>query len=258
MPPWKIRAAPPGETLRYALPPIEMWVRRTREECLVGVLPGAGEARDNTVESGAEVPEKIAWRRFAVPPEMTVLRVRPATPDRSLVVRPADSLSILAGHATDLFVSVPLSWRVELGRSRDSMTILDEVPSVTLTKSWFGENTGGEPCYALKTRALHVLGDERANRFYCRVHLKNDGALPFVLERFCLQTPALALYAADNGRLWTNDVRVSLRQEGAPVGVPHIEAPPAQCPGALLVTPARRNVSQRRAFRALDPFRSKF
>lgn len=259
MRPWSPRTLAEGQTLRYHLPPLELWIQRTGEECRIGSLPASSEAQPGTIEDVAAFPAEIDLLRFAVPADMNRLSVRPMPPDRSLVVRPAESLSILAGHATELFVSVPLFWNVALGREVGAPVSLCEIPSVTLTKSWFGENTAGESCYALKTRALHALGEDAGelNRFYCHIRLRNGGSSTFLLERFCLQTPALALYAGADNKLWSSDVKVSLRGGGTPAVVTHSDRSPAGAPGSRLVSPARHKVSQKFVLRALDQIRSK-
>lgn len=196
---------------------------------------------ENHIEDAAELSESLTWRRFMLPAAMCRINVQPVLPDRPLVVRPADAISLVPGHKTILFVSLPLWFRLDVHGDGLETAALMEVPSVVLSKSWFGLPDNGEPCYALKTRARHSLAELSGdlNRAVCFLELINSTPDLLVFERFCLRAPNLTLFTVADGPLWCGDVQARFQGVDAPVLVRHEAGAPRHAPDATVVTPAR-------------------
>lgn len=224
------RLLTPGKIIEAIFPPRCVFIRRTEDECLLADSESKAEgSRDNSVSEAESPPDELNWRRFIVSPDFTRVAVRSVLPDRPLVARPADPVSLPPGHHTTFFVSIPVWFRVEALHPGGETLFLQDIPSLVLSKSWFGQPDSGEPCYALKTRARHKLADltDSLNRAVCFIKLVNHSAEMLQIERLCLRVPNLALYLAENGLLWCGDVRIDFSGSNNPMTVKHGKEPPA-------------------------------
>jgi hypothetical protein len=136
----------------------------------------------------------------------------PAMPDRSIVVRPASPLKVPADRDALFFTSIPVWVRVIAG-SRDHITLC-ELPSLTLSNTWFGDPTAGELCYALRTRAVRTLEEveTRANTAICPITVRNRAPKELNFERLCVRVEHLNVYRSPD-RLWTNELEVRFQGE---------------------------------------------
>ncbi len=241
---WQALPLAPGEHRLYTLPPRRVYVSRIPDECRVAVTDADGESA-NAQDRVDALPPDLTWTRFMVPSELTQVALRPVLPDRPLVIRPAEAVSIVPGHRTILFVSLPVWFRVELSGDSAAPVTLMETPSLTLSKSWFGVPDNGESCYALKTRARHSMADltDTRNRAICFLKLQNRSTEVLLIERFCLRTPTLRLYRASDDRLWCSDVTAVFTGRDAPVLVKAAAATPRHAAESVLLAPPRQPIA---------------
>ena len=238
---WEIMTLSPGEGRRLDIGPLHLWAQRTEHDWRIawaGNEPFA-ERRDDGLEA-EDPPEDVEWNRWAATPGHDTLHLVPVLPDQPLVVRPDSSFRIPPGIKVRIFVRVPVWVRIET----DDKTILTEVPTVHLSKTWFGEPDGGELAWALKTDALHEFEGipVRAHEALCRVDINHKGNEQLELNRLFLRVAHLRVYRAGD-RLWTNAVK-AVYEGGDKVGsVDYLKSAPSQAAGAVKISDERIPVS---------------
>jgi hypothetical protein len=127
----------------------------------------------------------------------------PATADRNVVARPAQTIQVPPGERTTLFITTPLWLKCKI---KD--TVIADIPLEIMSDSWFGTNTRvGEVCYSNETRAQVSLDElqVREGRLITPVTIVNNGEDPVVIDRLSLPLPLLTIYRTTN-QVWTQSV----------------------------------------------------
>ena len=149
--------------------------------------------------------------RYATASDTTKLHILPVLPDRTVVTRPENPLTILPGTRVTLYVGSPVWARLLQGHDE----MLGDVPVSPPKEAWLGPSTReGELCYATHTYGRLSL-DEVAHaphRVMTAVTIENRAQQPFMCERVNLPVRRLSVYASADGRLWTESV--TLEREG--------------------------------------------
>lgn len=211
---WSLAAIEPETTYYASFGTLEVWLKRSSEDWYLASRqieeqrPVSALAK---IRAGTEL-EELDWKRWVAGEEPSQVRFLPAMPDRPVVVRPRYPLSVPKGNSVLFFVNIPLWIRVIVGGEDD--ILLCELPSITLSNTWFGEPTAGELCYSLKTRALRDL-EEVSNHPHmvtCPVNVSNQAPSDLDFERICVRVEHLHVYRGKS-RLWTNQVEVVFKGE---------------------------------------------
>lgn len=183
---------------RWRIGPLELWIRRRRQEWRIAVdRPSEEEREDWEIGfpvSPEEIPDLDELTRFATGATAPALELDPVLADRTLVTRPTTPLHLLPGRPVSLFVSTPVWIRILVG---EGSTVLTEIPTTRPPDTWFGPTTTeGELCYGSRT-AARLQEDElphRAHRAITEVLLRNPDSSDLLLERLGLPLPHLPLY----------------------------------------------------------------
>jgi hypothetical protein len=131
-----------------------------------------------------------------------------------VVARPSEPFYVTGSEEVRLYLSTPVWIRIEALKPR---TILSEVPTLQMSDTWFGPSTlEGELCYAIRTRARGRIEDmpKRTSRAITPVTIRSQSVEPVLVERVRVPLEALALYAAGNDMLWSQEVRFELDETG--------------------------------------------
>ena len=209
--PFPIKA---GGVVYASLGPLELWIRRFSEDWYVAhrrAEPEVQACAPKRLQSTGAL-EELPWSRWVSSQPAEQIRLVPALPDRSVVVRPKFPLNVPTGESVLFYVNIPIWVRVTIGESFEQA--FNEIPSVVLSNTWFGEPTAGELCYALKTKALRDL-DELSNHPFmvtCPVQVENQAPTDLDFQRICIRVEHLHVYRGAR-RLWTNQVEVLFKGE---------------------------------------------
>lgn len=193
---------------------------------------------------------KAAARRMSV-------SVMPALPDRPLIVRPEFPLHLMPGAEIYIFIRVPLFVSISHERPQ-KRALLTELPSFRLSNTWFGEITEGELCYWLKTHA-HTVPETEEHKPHlctCPIHIVNTSDEELPADKLCLRMDTLHIYEL-NGALWSDQMNIFYKGEDKFSDLDPAGKPPAQAPGARLLSPPRKSDSSNiavRTFKALNQF----
>ncbi|MBN2495499.1 MAG: DUF432 domain-containing protein [Deltaproteobacteria bacterium] len=206
-----------GTTARWRIGPLTLWVQRLPGEWRMATEAGgdpldSGLAFEQSVEVD-DLAQRESTRRFALGQDSDRISLSARLADRAIVTRSEKPLSVPAGEEVQLFVSSPVWIRIEAG---EPARFIDEMPIHRPSDTWFGPNSQhGELCYA--STSSHRLRLEevpiRPHRATTSVRVQNRAGSILSLDRLQVPVERLCLYVSKDGRLWTDDVIYTRREE---------------------------------------------
>ncbi len=209
---WTPRAIAEGRVLSVCLGASRVWIRRGAHDWLVASETEEGEEERCSVSIAEEdVAAERDWTRWILDDAVEQVRLRPRLPDRPIIVRPETPMCLMPKQSAQFYVGVPIWLSLTFGVKNEQAI---DVPTTTLSNSWFGSLTEGELCYAVKTKARLRREDTRlvANHVIIPLEIRNASKEKLKFERLCLRPQYLDIYQGDT-RLWTGRGRVSYRGE---------------------------------------------
>jgi hypothetical protein len=215
---WEPKEIKPETWYHTRIGPLDFWIKRSQADWYLT------HERQLDREKVQQVPaplhfaqtdsrvQRLTWTRWVAGEESNQVQFLPALPDRSLVIRPRYPLNVPRGKDVLFFVNIPVWVRILVGLPEK--TTLFELPTVVLSKTWFGDPTTGELCYSLKTKAMRDLNavENHAYMATCPVLIRNQAPSDLDFQRICIRVEHLTVYQGET-RLWTNQVEVQFRGE---------------------------------------------
>jgi len=252
---WGEFRIPHGKAGRWRIGPLCLIVTRLKHEWYVARETGERPTTDCSVELPTEPPapnQKAIVTRYATARQSELLNVWPVLPDRSIVTRPESPLSVLPRTEVVIYVGSPLWIRLEEEQGDDDKPLAD-LPAQPAKETWWGPSPRvGELCYA--TRTVGRIRLDEASRFPHRVltavTIKNDAGLPLAIERLNLPVRRLSVYAAKDGRLWTESVTLERAEAEEMAALEVGREPPKVARDAELISRARDSDRTNVLFRA--------
>ncbi|OGV49286.1 MAG: hypothetical protein A2X49_07270 [Lentisphaerae bacterium GWF2_52_8] len=212
-----------GKMFHCQLSSLHLWVVRNEGEWRIALDHRDDDCGGIRIIEDAEAPESLDWRRFIVGDDGNALQLQPLMPDRPVIVRPEEPITMVSGRKTTFFVGVPVFIRVFAGKNA-----LCELPSEIMSNSWFGTPIQGELCYSFHTkgrRSAQQLSPQ-SNRAVCPIEIRNESGQDLNFERICLRAPYLSIYQGIE-RLWNGMVRVTRHREQRLGDIEYVEGPPS-------------------------------
>jgi hypothetical protein len=189
------------ECTHWRIGDVTLWARAYDDEWEIASSYGA-----RVVDSG-ECPEDVSWTRY-VTVAHDDLYTQPALPDRPVVIKPQSPIVILPGRWGRFYFSVPL-WVRFVSQPAGRSVTMAEVPTQSLSSTWFGDIASGELCYAIGSRLLRrppAMDDNEAFA-RCEVEVRNGSRERLQFERICVHVEHMHLFATEE-KFWTNQLRV--------------------------------------------------
>ena len=236
-PPWGQLQLPDEETVAVRVGPRDLWFSRQGSEVWLTHAPG--DDGDASGEPAASPEEDAEWARWAAPSDFEgEIRLRPALPDRPVVLVPERSFHLVRRARSRVYLRVPLFIQVELAGSHPQ--VLAEVPSVTLSDTWLGTFLEGRLAYWLPTgaEAVHDPGAALSHEAACPLSLANRTPASLEVQKVALRARHLSLFHHESG-FWTDETKIVYREEGAEGEVETTGAVPPEAQGATLVADPR-------------------
>lgn len=246
--PWGALDLAPGETTELTIGTLHLVVRRHATEIWLRVEREA--ERDERDEPALE------WERWAVP-EDARLHLRPAAPDRLLVVSHEYPFHLPGRRSARVFVRLPVFVQgVVTSSDLDDLVVLD-APSVVLSDTWWGTVQEGELAYWLTTKARAEISDELfvPHMAMCPVRLANDSAEALPVDRFSVRALHLSLFRSGT-KLWTDDVGVRYLSAAEGSEIEFGGTPPTEEPDATRVSDPRIGIRRGLQARTFDRLRT--
>ncbi len=208
---WGKQTLSPGQSIHWESGTARIWAERASgatHEWRIHSERGPVETHAARRSGETPPPEKPSWKRWAFREEDSAVWCLPVMPDKPVVVRPDVPLTIPRGNEVTFFVSIPVWLRFSIGRLGE-LAIHDE-PTVVLSKTWAGEPTAGELCYALRTSGSRILGGIKkgAHRAVCPLVIRNRAEEELVFQKLCLRTIHSNIHLGAT-RLWCEQIEVN-------------------------------------------------
>lgn len=193
---------PDQEPVAIRKGPLTLFVRKLINEIWVASLQDA-----HIAGAPAPLPDEPEWQRVALPREYDRLSLTPVLPDRAVVVDTDYAYRVLPGTRSRVYCRIPVSIRI--ASESDPSVVIAELPTVTLSSTWFGPFTEGELCYALSSKIRRVL-DSSLNEphlLFCPIEIINKSTTELQFEKVCLRTERLSIYQAAEA-MWADETRI--------------------------------------------------
>lgn len=219
--PWGPHRLPPGGDLRaIEVGPSVLWARSRAGEIWLAHQPGDWLRTEQPAREPA--PGEEGWTRWPVQGPAEEVGLSPVFPARPIVVKPELTFRLLPRATARIFVSVPLWARVAVAGAEAEEQRLTELPTVTLSDTWWGEFTDGELSYWLSTTARREVRPAPfpSHLAVCPLDLSNRSDDELEVDRVALRVQHLSVYRGEAG-FWGEVTRVRYRgaEEGSEVEV---------------------------------------
>ena len=219
---------------------LKLWVKKTEIEWLVAYehQPGELYAGKQVAAQKVQKPEDLVWNRFVYEDPSCIIQLMPALHDRAVVISSETPIRMLPGNSALFFVSIPIWVRIYTGESKKAMLI--EIPTITLSNTWFGDPMNGELCYSLSTHARRKVEDLEASpqRAVCPFYVRNKSTEQLEFQMMAVHVEHLKIYK-DSDRLWTNEVYINFLSNDQLSQVNYSEKEPSIIQGCELMAEER-------------------
>lgn len=241
--PWGEHALEPEGDLRLQIGPFVLRARSQAGEVWLAHRPGHG-TRSGRGPDGPFEPGEADWVRWPVPEGSDRLLLAPVFPPRAVVAEPDRSFRLLPRNRARIFVGVPLWVRVSV--PGEPVRTLADVPSLTLSDTWWGGFSEGELCYWLRTSARRRVTPEalRPHMALCPLELSNRSDEELPVEKIVLRVAHLTLYA-EKGHLWADETRVRYHGIEEESEIQVTGQRPSEAPDAVRVSEPRKRLPAR-------------
>jgi hypothetical protein len=230
--------------------PYTLWARRLRNLWLLAGRCGDETCDGVTVELPCQLdepPEGARLRRYAFHETPGALILTPSAADRPVIVALDPPLFMPPDEQVELVLSTPLWLEVKTG---EPPLLLLEQAMERPSDTWFGPSTmKGELCYAFPTSPdLDLHGAAACPPHHARsvVTIRNLAADVLEMKMIKVPTGQLSLFAAADGRLWTESLRIE-HEEETTITLKIDKGPPAPAGEAVRVRGPRIAGSRLRA-----------
>jgi hypothetical protein len=227
---------------RYQIGPLKMWIQGDDRKWMVSYIHKPEEK--NCLELGIEEekPDDVQWTQMIISKPSNSLRFLPIMPDRPVVVRLRNPTKVKKNGECVLFVFIPVWVRICIGS--DASGGIQDLPSVMLSNTWFGDTISGELCYSLKipSELALVIPSLGPHRVICPVRIRNCSDGDLLLERLCVHVDNLNIYRGAEGN-WANEVDAEYNGEDQTCSISYKEEPPGFDKIESLLMVAREPVS---------------
>jgi hypothetical protein len=264
-PPWGLHTLPESGTVSLRLGSHDLWLRWREGEIRVAEQDrgaGSGDLAGWAAGSPApEPPEEVEWSRWATPAGEREVLLKPALPDRAVVLEPEWAFRLLPGAAARVFVRVPLWIRIELAVSPESgegrTLLLEEVPAVALSDTWWGDFESGELAYWLPTTARRAMAPRlfAPHVAVCPLSLENRAVSDLRVEKLAFRVAHLSLFAHE-GRIWSDESRILYQGLPEGSGIEMDGQPPPEAAEGTFLSGPRSPVQKGFRARTFDRLRA--
>lgn len=195
---YKVQADAPD--LHLVLGEMNTWVKRRDDEFWIA------HQYKKEMESDIEKEDEIEWSRWVHKSTSEDIKIAPVFPDLPIIVSSEFPLKLAPGSKIQIFTRVPVWMQISLDKSD---YILTEIPSVKLSRTWFGTTREGELCYYLTTKARRNLANVEIKPYVinCPIWITNEDSKDLNFDKFCFRVERLGVYQA-NEELWADETKI--------------------------------------------------
>ncbi len=206
---WGERKLTEGKTEFISLGNLRLWLILKDSDIWIGYLHV--DSRETKYTKSAPPPENLEWLRWATKKNTQKIRLAPVFPDLPLVVTSEYLLKISSDTEIPIFTRIPVWVRINLP---DKDYLLTEIPTVKLSRTWFGTPLEGELCYHATTKARRHLSEVELKSYVvnCSIVISNKSNDDLNFENFCYRVERLSIYQHDR-ELWADETQIIYQGE---------------------------------------------
>lgn len=190
---------------------LHLWIRRTENEVWMGHRHQIPDADKTGIVDGEKPPEDLEWKRWALKDIKGELRLKPVFPDLPIVVNSDYQLKVTPANTIQIFSRIPVWVSVVHGKKE---IVLTELPTVRLSRTWFGSPMEGELCYWATTKARRSLAhvENKSYLVSCPIQITNKSEEDLSFVKFCFRVERLKIFLVGE-ELWADETRIVYQGE---------------------------------------------
>ncbi len=237
--PWGVYNLSEESPVTVVLGPQVIWLRLRDGEVWLAHAPRDPSATQRGERSPVPPPDDPSWERWATAGRVSRVELKPVLSSRPVVLQPERTFRLTRGAGARVYVRLPVWIRVQL--PGDPPVVLDELPSMTMSDTWWGDPMRGELAYWLPTTARREMRPELflPHVAVCPLQMWNRSAGDLRVERVLLKVEYLSLFEEAPGRLWTDVSTLRYEGEMEESVVEKSGTPPEEAPAARPICPPR-------------------
>lgn len=232
------------ETDFYELGDLRLWLKHKDEEIWIG---HRHVEHGETAATPGTPPTDLEWARWAPKDPADSIKLMPAFPELPLVVNSEYPLRVNPGGSIQIFTRIPVWVRISVGKKD---TVLTELPTVKLSRTWFGTPMEGELCYWATTKARRSLSNVERKPYLisCPIQITNKTEEDLDFEKFCFRVERLKIFSYEE-ELWSDETRIVYQGEEQHSDINMSGRLPKGMENAKLISPPRKPVQRSLATR---------
>lgn len=197
-----------GEVHYFKIGDLHLWGTYSNQEVW---LASAYSSELSNNFSEEHPPDDVSWSRWATRNNANKIEIQPVFPDLSLVVNSEYALKVSPDTQIQIFARIPIWIRISTAENDYKLT---ELPTVLLSRTWFGTFTEGELCYHATTKARRTLSgiDKKPYLVSCPITISNKSATVLDFEYFCFRVERLGMYQYE-GEFWADETKIIFHGE---------------------------------------------
>jgi hypothetical protein len=195
--------------------------------------------------------KELDWSRWVMKNENFKLRLMPVFPDNPIIVRPEYPFRVIRNAKARIYTIIPVWVRItSIDAPND---IITEIPTRTLSKTWFGDPTDGELCYWISTTARRTIDSEKIqdNLAICSLNIHNKSESDLQVEKICFRVERLTIFKTDT-QLWADDTDISYRGSEQHSDITMTGKAPSEIKGAVKFGLPRNHIKKSIATRTFQ------
>lgn len=234
-----------GEVRTFEAGDLRLWLKRKGDEIWISYHHKKPEGED---KGPAKMPPAdVEWSRWAPKEIEDSITLLPVFPDLPLVVNSEFPLRVSPGSSIQIFTRIPIWLRISMGKKD---MLLTEVPTVKLSRTWFGTPMEGELCYWATTKARRSLSNVERKPYLvsCPIQITNKTNEDLDFEKFCFRVERLKIFSYQD-ELWADETRIVYQGEEQHSDISMSGRLPKGMENAKLISPPRKPIQQNLATR---------
>lgn len=189
---------------------LHLWIRRRNDEVWIGHQYGEGSNDGRNFED-EKPPAELEWARWAPKDNPDTIKIMPVFPDLPMVISSEYPLKVASGSSITIYTRIPVWIRISAGKSAGTLI---ELPTIKLSRTWFGTPMEGELCYWSTTKARRSLEavEKKQHLVSCPIVIANKTAEDLSFEKFCFRVERLKIFKYGD-ELWADETRITYQGE---------------------------------------------
>lgn len=192
----------------YSIGDLHLWMQFRDEE--IWIIHGYTDELGQNIDSETP-PDDKDWTRWAHKSGSEDVKITPVFSDLPLVVHSEYALKVSPHTNIQIFTRVPIWVRISLAQSDYKLI---ELPTIKLSRTWFGTPTEGELCYHATTKARRDLSkvEKKPYLVSCPIVITNESEEELNFEHFCFRVERLSIFEYDN-EFWADETKIIYQGE---------------------------------------------